>query len=82
MATITIDWDSPDATFDTIYDLNVGDVFKFTKDIETLNTKVQTRVPVTLSKFSIRIITPGSAYWTIYGVNSFIVTEKVIAPTP
>jgi hypothetical protein len=79
---ITIDWDSEDADFDQIYDLAIGDVFKFTKNIETINTKIQTRKPDTLLVFTAKIVTPGSGYWPMYGPNTFVVVNKVAAPAP
>jgi len=80
--TLQVDWDSSNTDFDQIYNLNVGEVFKFTKDIETINAKITERIPNTLSKFKATLITPGSPYYTIYGVNSFIVTEKEEVPVP
>lgn len=80
--TITIDWDSADNDFDTIYDLIPGEVFKFTKDIETLHQKIADRVPITLTTFKVKVITPGSPYFTMYGVNSMVVVERVVAPVP
>ena len=73
---ITIDWDSSDDDFDTIYDLEVGEVFKFKKNPETLVAKIATRKPDVLSIFEVRLATPGSEYYTAYGDNTMVVALK------
>jgi len=81
-ATLHVDWDSNDSDFDQIYNLVVGEVFKFTKDVETLYAKIQTRLPNTLEVFTVKLITPGSPYFPMYGVNSFIVVARTEVPVP
>jgi hypothetical protein len=73
----TIDWDLPNNDFDQVYTLEVGDVFKFTKNQQTLELKIDERKPNTLSSFEVLYITPGTELYTLYQENHMVVVKKV-----
>lgn len=76
----TIDWDIPTVDFNKVYDLNVGEIFKYTKDIETLGMKIEANKPVTHTVFKVTTITPGTHLFTLYGGNHMIVSAKTVTP--
>lgn len=80
MAHVIIDWNAIDEVFDTIYALEIGEGFKFTKNIETLYLKIQERLPNTLTSFNVKLALPGTSTYTENGENYFVVIEKVVAP--
>lgn len=77
--TLQIDWDIPSPDFNKVYDLAVGEVFQYTHDVETLMVYIQANLPVTLSEFEVRTISPGTNLYTLYGPNACIVTVSTPA---
>lgn len=78
---LTIDWDSPAAKVDEVFALNVGDCFRCTKDIVSIQLKIQERlplqIPLIITTFEVIVVTPGTTLYTTYGVNTLVVTKKL-----
>lgn len=79
---LVIDWDSSDAQIDAVFLLEIGDVFKCTKDIVSLQLKIQERLLLdpSLATFEVLPITPGTTLFTSFGNNSLVVIAKTENP--
>lgn len=70
-----IDWDSPDTLFNEVYTIPKGDVFKYTKNYESLMLRIEADKPTGLT-FEVRAVTPGTPTYTLYGDNTVLVVEN------
>lgn len=77
---LTINWDDTNAVIDTVYALEVGDVFRTEKDIQGLCNRIEERRVEnnTLTSFTVATINPGTELFVVYSTNSLIVTGKVL----
>lgn len=79
MALITIDWDMEADDFNAVYELPVGDVFKYTKNYESLRLRLERDMPTNILKtFKVRDVAPGMPCYALYGPTALIVVEKVL----
>jgi hypothetical protein len=79
---VTVDWDTPENDFLQVYDVLVGEIFRYTKNPETLYKKIADNIPETLSSFVIRTVDAGTPYYTTYGPDCYIVVEREEVPIP
>lgn len=70
-AMIILNENSPKETYDELYKLAVGDVFKIEADYETVMLRIQSAKPYPFEVFP---ITPGTSLYTLYGCGHMVVT--------
>lgn len=75
----TFNFNDPEETFNAIYDLEVGAVFKYTANEESLLLRIEQDLPETLEEFKVRIIPPGADLYSLYGPNHAIVSSRKLA---
>lgn len=73
---LTIDFDSDNSKFDTLFSSPEGTVFKYTKKIETLLTTIQAKKPVNITEFKVTPVTVGTSAYALYGANTLVITKK------
>jgi hypothetical protein len=77
MSLITIDWDMEDDNFNAVYELAIGDVFKYTKNYESLILRLERDRPSYVPTFDVRAIAPGTPSYSLYAPTALIVVDKV-----
>ena len=75
---ITIDYDSTAEEFEALVDLEIGDVFKYTKDAMSLEARINELLPLGLvTLFKITTVNPGTSLYTLHGNNTLVVIDKL-----
>ncbi len=78
---LTIDFDSDQSIFTSLYALPVGSIIKYTKNPEGLLRAIESNKPNTLSAFKIKFAQPGTNAFTLYGPNTaMVITRTVVTP--
>lgn len=78
---ITLRDSSTKEDYDKVYSLEVGDVFKYDGNYETImRLLLEDYLPDNLL-FEVFPINPGTSLYTIYGYNHIVVTSKILVNT-
>lgn len=59
----------------TVYDLEIGDTFKYTDDVDSLINRIYENRPENLLDFSVVVVRPGTATFALHG-NCVMVIDK------